>query len=140
MDAPKSTVCTYYLAGNCAYGDKCRYDHVRPKVRRAHPKIPRASSDARARPAYPDGGDRPRAQRCVDVAGGHVPRVSEISHAPPTPPSLPRAIRAGTGPKPSLGTCSQVRDLWRAGSDPAAHPRREHARGRSRFRARGGFS
>ena len=30
MEAPKSTVCTYYLAGNCTFGDKCRYDHVRP--------------------------------------------------------------------------------------------------------------
>ena len=61
MDAPKSTVCTYYLAGNCAYGDKCRYDHVRPKVRRVHPKTPRASSVARARPADPDRGDTSRA-------------------------------------------------------------------------------
>ncbi len=23
-------VCKYYLQGNCAYGDRCRYDHVRP--------------------------------------------------------------------------------------------------------------
>lgn len=111
MDAPKSTVCTYYLAGNCAYGDKCRYDHVRPKVRRDHPKIPRASSDARARPAYPDGGDTPRAQRCVDVAGGHVSRgfrdltrAPDASVPPPRDPcrnrpkTFPRHLLPGPGP------------------------------------------
>lgn len=26
-----STVCQYYLKGCCAYGNQCRYDHVRPK-------------------------------------------------------------------------------------------------------------
>lgn len=24
-------VCKYYLAGHCAYGDGCRYDHVKPE-------------------------------------------------------------------------------------------------------------
>jgi hypothetical protein len=26
-------VCRYYLEGQCWYGDKCRYDHVRPKYK-----------------------------------------------------------------------------------------------------------
>jgi hypothetical protein len=27
---PPSQVCKFYLAGHCAYGDQCRYDHVKP--------------------------------------------------------------------------------------------------------------
>ena len=26
-------VCRYYLQGQCWYGDKCRYDHIRPKYK-----------------------------------------------------------------------------------------------------------
>lgn len=29
-------MCQYYLSGNCAYGDRCRYDHVRPADLAAH--------------------------------------------------------------------------------------------------------
>ena len=33
-------VCKYYLAGHCAYGDKCRYDHVKPAYARKQQQQP----------------------------------------------------------------------------------------------------
>lgn len=35
-------VCRYYLAGNCAYGDQCRYQHSKPGWSgKGQPALPR---------------------------------------------------------------------------------------------------
>eukprot|EP01025_Chloroclados_australasicus_P056127 TRINITY_DN689_c0_g3_i1.p1 TRINITY_DN689_c0_g3~~TRINITY_DN689_c0_g3_i1.p1 ORF type:complete len:381 (-),score=45.35 TRINITY_DN689_c0_g3_i1:372-1514(-) len=36
--AGPNMICRYYLAGNCVYGDKCRYDHIKPGNNQNEPK------------------------------------------------------------------------------------------------------
>ena len=33
-------VCKYFQAGNCSYGDRCRYDHIKPTVTTAPTRAP----------------------------------------------------------------------------------------------------
>ncbi|XP_061864571.1 E3 ubiquitin-protein ligase makorin-2 isoform X2 [Colius striatus] len=60
-----STVCKYYQKGQCAYGTRCRYDHVRlpapgAAAAAAAAAAPPPSAPAAPRGARPDGGRRER--------------------------------------------------------------------------------
>eukprot|EP00195_Chlamydomonas_chlamydogama_P005220 CAMPEP_0202907334 /NCGR_PEP_ID=MMETSP1392-20130828/42164_1 /ASSEMBLY_ACC=CAM_ASM_000868 /TAXON_ID=225041 /ORGANISM="Chlamydomonas chlamydogama, Strain SAG 11-48b" /LENGTH=154 /DNA_ID=CAMNT_0049596171 /DNA_START=74 /DNA_END=534 /DNA_ORIENTATION=- len=59
MNDLPSTVCRFYLAGNCAYGDACRYDHARPQWHAAsqQPDRPRPTLPLCPKPLTDSHGD-----------------------------------------------------------------------------------
>lgn len=101
-----SSVCLFYLAGNCAYGKACRYDHVRPKA--AQPKQappPRPPPPHVVAAAAPPPPQQPRgwstraplasqlAQLAVSDDKTSEPAL-DAAASPSTPPSLPPSAAA----------------------------------------------
>jgi hypothetical protein len=56
-------VCKFYLAGQCAYGSKCRYDHVRPEYTKRQQQTPQQVQEQQRAGAA--GPSSPSSSRCA---------------------------------------------------------------------------
>jgi hypothetical protein len=74
-------VCKYYLAGHCAYGNKCRYDHVRPEYTRKQQQQERQQQELEQQQQRAgDGATSSGRSGCV--GGGALGREARVVQRP----------------------------------------------------------
>ena len=116
-DASDSNVCRFFLQGTCAYGSKCRYDHVRPK------RLPAVAAPC-----------APQQQNQQPPTKSQTPSTAPASTPVPPPPRenpwAARAANAAAAAPPTLTTAAAAPSMFDNGDeegDDDAVLRRERA-------------
>ena len=112
---PSDTICKFFLSGSCAYGSKCRLDHVKP-ARPAAPQPPppsRRAPPAAAPPALP---------RAVDArtSWSSVAASSAAAAETPLPAELEALRLEDGGEPPPLPKPPKAADPWASLADGRA--------------------
>jgi E3 ubiquitin-protein ligase makorin len=130
-------VCKFYLAGNCAYGSRCRFDHVKPRAAAAAVGGAAAASASAAQRQQQQLAAQQRAAAAEHAAA--APPGAEPQHAPPLPPppqtrpwaAVAAPVDDGAPPAASLAALQLDGDGNGGGEDAAdaaeAQPPRLHA-------------
>ena len=114
----QETLCRFYQAGSCAYGAKCRFNHVKVKpdraavapTRRVAPPPP-PPPPARVAPAARPEGSSERAW--ADVA---APSAEQLA-------ALRLSDEQANASQPASAPAPVISDPWRVLTDPGAAPR-----------------
>jgi len=95
-------VCRYFLAGNCQYGKRCKFDHVKPKAS----KKPEATPSTRGKRIIP-AHDTPT-NPDLQVVSAVQPFIPGVPWAPPSSSTVASGLAAPAFAPHSPGTWANV--------------------------------